>query len=222
MPKLVPDGEFSEREPQEFGMISFTDWSPPAPPKHREQFGDFGIVVSREWAQAKKKVRGFASENIEEDLRAQRVIYIEEGPVLDALRWLYTTAHNHLNSQSKDDALTRIAPTSVILSKVMARIEGEDLWSNLLTIYEYLALGENAYQSEWRIVNHLPVYGYAPSISELIKAVSPPEGWAKVTGLRTLRAPDAAINGFVCPRQAEASLREAMPPQFSTKQIVLV
>src|SRR5450755_1791338 len=49
MSALVAGHDFSKREPQEFGMISFTDWSPPAPPRHRKEFGDFGIVVSREW-----------------------------------------------------------------------------------------------------------------------------------------------------------------------------
>jgi hypothetical protein len=108
MSELVAGHDFSKREPQEFGMISFTDWDPPAPPRHRERFGDFGIVVSRDWAQARKRIRGFAAENVEEGLRAQRVIYVEKGPVLDALRWVYTAAHNHLSMEQKDDKVARM------------------------------------------------------------------------------------------------------------------
>src|ERR1017187_9909160 len=91
MSKLVAGHDFSQREPQQFGMISFTAWSPPAPPRHREAFGDFGIVVSREWA--------------------QRVFYVEEGPFLDALRWLYTTALDHLSIDYNDDSFASLSAT---------------------------------------------------------------------------------------------------------------
>jgi hypothetical protein len=104
----------------------------------------------------------------------------------------------------------------------MAGIEGEALWSNLLTLYEYLAVGENAYQSEWRIVHPLPIYGYARSTREIIAAVSPTEGWGKVTGIRTLQPPDEAITSFVCTRQDEDALQQALPSQFSARPIVLI
>jgi hypothetical protein len=222
MSELVPGQDFSTREPQEFGMISFTDWSPPAPPRHREAFGDFGIVVSREWARARKQTRGFDPENVQEELRAQRVIYVEEGPVLDALRWIYTTAHDHLSTEGLDNEFARLAATSPVMNKAMAAIEGEALWSSLLTLYEYLAVGENAYQSEWRIVQPLPFFGYARSTREIVAAVSPAKDWGKVTGIRTLLPPDEAVIGFVCPRREESALREALPPQYSARPIVLI
>jgi hypothetical protein len=111
MSKLVAGHDFSQRETQQFGMISFTDWSPPAPPRHREAFGDFGIVVSREWARARKPLRGVHPENVEPALRAQRVIYVEEGPFLDALRWLYTTALDHLSIDYNDDSFASLSAT---------------------------------------------------------------------------------------------------------------
>jgi hypothetical protein len=152
-------------------------------------------------------------------LRAQRVIYIEEGPVLDALRRLYTTAHGHLTFAHKDDSFAQMAVTSPVTSKVIAGIEGEAVWSNLLTLYEYLAVGENAYQSEWRIVQPLPFFGYAQTTQEIIASVSPAEGWGKVTGIRTLRPPDDVITGFVCKRRDETALRQALPSQFSKREI---
>jgi hypothetical protein len=108
------------------------------------------------------------------------------------------------------------------MSKVMAGIQGEALWSNLLTLYEFLAVGEDAYQSEWRIVQPLPFFGYPRSTLEIIATVSPTEGWGKVTGIRTLQPPDEAVTGFVCTRQDETALRQALPSQFSARPIVLI
>src|SRR6185312_16460838 len=82
--KFVPHHNFSGREPQQlFGMISFTDSEPPAPPKDLEEFGQFGIVVSSQWAQLH---------------RAQRVLYVcEEGPVVDAFRGLFENGYEQLS-----------------------------------------------------------------------------------------------------------------------------
>jgi hypothetical protein len=222
MPKLVAGSDFSKREPQQFGMISFTDWSPPAPLRHRKEFGDFGIVVSGEWARARKPLQGFHPENVEPALRAQRVIYVEEGPVLDALQWLYTTALDHLSIDYTDDRFAWLSATSPVINKAMAGVEGEALWANLLTLYEYLEDGEHAFQSEWRIVHLVPFFGYPPSTPEIIATVSPSKGWGKVTGLRKLQPPDEAITGFVCPRQEETALRQALPSQFSARPMVLI
>jgi hypothetical protein len=178
-------------------------------------------VVSRDWALAAKPLRGFHPDNVEPDLRAQRVIYVEEGPFLDTLRWLYTTTLNHLSLDGSADSFAWLSSTSSVMNKAMAGVEGQALWANLLTLYEYLEKGEHAFQSEWRIVHPLPFYGY-PSTPEIIATVSPAKGWAHVTGLRALQPPDEAITGFVCPRQKETALRQALPPQFSERQIVFI
>jgi hypothetical protein len=156
MSKLVAGADFSKREPPQFEMISFTDWTPPAPPPHREAFGNFGIVGSREWARARKPLRGFHPENVEPELRAQRVIYVEEGPCLDALRWLFTSTFNHFNIDREGDKFALLSATSPVINKAMAGVEGEALWVNLLTLCAYLEEGDHAYQSEWRIVHPLP------------------------------------------------------------------
>jgi hypothetical protein len=222
MSKLVPGPDFSIREPQEFGMISFTDWTPPAPSRHRDRFGSFGIVVSREWARAKKPLRGFHPENVEPQLRAQRVIYVEEGPCLDALRWLYTTAFNHLDIDCKGGEFAWLSATSPAINKAMAGVEGEALWANLLTLYEYLEDGEDAYQSEWRIVHPIPAFGYPPTVPATVAAASPRKGWAEGTDLRSLKPPDEAITAFVCARREETALRRTLPPEFSSRPIVLI
>jgi hypothetical protein len=199
--KLAPAHDFSEREPQQFGMISFTDREPPAPTKHRREFGEFGVVVSCEWARSKM---------------AQPVLYVpEEGPVVITLRWLFKNGYEQLKSAIKypDDAAAQMAFTN----KAMARVQGGLLWSNLLTLYEYMEPADNAYQSEWRIVHSDPLYGYPSSIQEIIQRVSPPRNWAK--HLNVLRAPDDAVIGFVCPRRHQESFARALPSSFSSKPI---
>jgi len=109
MPQLVPDYDFSKREPQEFGMISFTDLTPPATQLHRKEFGYFGVVVSREWAQSEG---------------AQRVIYLpSEGPVAKALQWLYTAAYEHLRKEHSGNVFAQMA-VSASTNKALAGVDG--------------------------------------------------------------------------------------------------
>jgi hypothetical protein len=207
---LIPAWPFGDYEPQPFGMISFTICDPPATPPHRTRFGQFGIVVSREWARS---------------LSAQPVVYVpDDGPVADALRSLFTGGYDEVKStiQNPDDAAERMAFTN----KWMAKVQGAFPWSNLLTLYEYFEPAENAPQTEWRIVHPRPLYGY-PSfeshgpewIKSIIRKVSPPEKWARE--LNVVRLPVDAVVGFVCPREAEKSLLKALPMHFATKPRIL-
>jgi hypothetical protein len=201
--QFVPEHDFSRREPQKFGMISFTDSEPPAPLAHRNRFGQFGVVVAREWAQSQM---------------AQRVLYVPaEGPVAETLRWLFTCGYEQLKAVMRypGDAAAEMAFTN----KAMAEVEGALLWSKLLTLYEYLEPEKNACQSEWRIVQPLPLYGYPSSTEEIIRAVSPPQNWAKFT--KVLRAPDDAIIGFVCPSREEESFMKVLPAHFASRAIEL-
>src|SRR6202521_5535593 len=189
MPLLVPGHDFSKREPREFGMISFTDRSPLAAEKHRDKFGKFGIVVSQQWARTDKQVCGF--QDIKGAWGAQRAIYLpEEGAVLDALRWLYTTAHDSVKDTGcyRDNDCAQLTPTNAITNKAMAGIESQLLSSNLLTLYEYLEPEKNARQSQWRIVQPLPLY---VSKAKILGGISHPENWAK--HINFLRPPDEAI-----------------------------
>jgi hypothetical protein len=197
---LVPAHDFSKREPQEFGMISFTDRYPPAS-EHLKEFGRFGIVVSYEWAQAQD---------------AQRVLYLscKGGPLITAFEWLFTTGYEQLRAKiNPNDGAALMAFTN----KEMAGIQGGLLWNQLLTIYEYMEPTDHAYQSEWRIVHPKPMYGYPTSKSDVIQNVSPPEDWAKYCNV--LRAPADAVVGFVCPREDEQSFVKDLPPDFRSKQI---
>ena len=83
---FLPFHDFKEREPQQFGMISFTDLPPEAAHGPRSTFGNYGIVISQEWA---------SSNNI------QKVIYVDSnGPIFEALRWLFKYAYDDLVKRS--------------------------------------------------------------------------------------------------------------------------
>ena len=182
-------------------MISFTDADVPVPRKHIERFGSFGIVVSPEWA----RLHG-----------AQRVLYLaEDGPLFEAFRSLFQTGYEQLHRKIRfpGDGAARMAFTN----KNMASIQGGFLWSNLLTVYEYMEPVENAYQSEWRIVNPMPAYGFAQTTPEIIREVSPPQGWAQHVSV--LSFPAEAIVEFVCPRGEEVELSQVLPSAFRFKPV---
>lgn len=193
---LIPHHDFSEREPQQFGMVSLTESPPPASARHREAFGELGIVVSWDWARSH---------------RAQRVLYLERsGPVFETLQWLFRQAYEQLEREMPfpDDAAARMA----FSNKAMAGVVGGALWGNLLHLYEYMEPAENSYQGEWRIVHPHPYYSYGSSKEEVIRAVSPPQGWAQV--LNVLRIPPEHVLGLVSPRRLEGNLRDALPVEF--------
>lgn len=89
---LVPDHDFSKREPQQFGMVSFTELAPKEANKHCEVFGNYGITVSEAWARSQK---------------TQKVMYIDKtGPVFDALAAIFQVGYKDLTAKIRfpDDA----------------------------------------------------------------------------------------------------------------------
>src|SRR6266849_1949664 len=79
---LLGEELFSDREPQEFGMVSLTQLPLDRATGHRERFGPFGIVGSLEWAL---------------HAGAQRVIYLDEkGPIAEMFAWLFLFAKQEL------------------------------------------------------------------------------------------------------------------------------
>ena len=117
---LVPDHDFSEREPQQFGMVSFTELAPKEAKKHYEMFGNYGITVSEAWARSHK---------------VQKVVYIDKtGPVIDALAAIFQIGYKDLTAKIRfpDDAGWEIAYTN----KVMGGVVGSSLWVNSLQLYD--------------------------------------------------------------------------------------
>jgi hypothetical protein len=137
---LLPFHNFREREPQQFGMISFTDLPPEAAHGPRSAFGNYGIVISQEWA---------SSNNI------QKVFYIDsEGSIFEALRSLFKYAYDDLvkKSLNREGEVSQMAFTN----KARAAVAGGILYAKLLELYEYMEPIEHSYQQEWRIVYPMP------------------------------------------------------------------
>lgn len=83
---FLPHHNFEEREPQQFGMISFTDLPSVKAIRHRDDFGSYGVLVSKEWAN---------SHNI------QKVIYIDnKGPIFESLQKLFNQGYDDLIHKS--------------------------------------------------------------------------------------------------------------------------
>ncbi len=199
--EFLSSHDFSEREPQAFGMVSFTELPPDRAQGPRETFGNYGIVVSGEWASSH---------------HMQKVLYVaREGPIFEALCWLFQHAYVDLKERIKfpEDAAWQMAYTN----KVMAGIAGGLLYANLLQLYEYLEPIEHSYQQEWRVVHPYPVYGYGKTKQEIIGNVSPPKGWAK--HLHTLSVQPSDVLGFVCPVDEEEILRGCVPSEYRDKPV---
>jgi len=193
---FLPFHDYSEREPQQFGMISFTELLPDAAEAPRKEFGNYGIMVSEEWAFSQK---------------IQKVIYIDrKGPVFDSLCTLFQYAYAELlkASMRREGEISQMLFTN----KVRAGIAGGSLYANLLQLYEYMEPMDNSYQQEWRIVHPKPLYGYRETKEEIIKNVSPPTGWAKIMNVLPLEPKDIA--GFVCPVHDEVVLRQVQPETY--------
>jgi hypothetical protein len=197
MPLLLPEHDFSRREPQQFGMISFTELEPEHAGSHASVFGPFGVVVSDGWAAAN---------------RAERVIYIErDGPTLDAWRSLFRVGYRDVTAGIKypDDAAWLMSFEN---KSVAGAVAGATLWAALLQLYEYMEPADSAAQREWRIVHPHPYYSLSDLKEEVIRQVSPPQGWAKLLNVVRISPPD--VEALISPRSEYLSLQHALPEAY--------
>jgi hypothetical protein len=204
MPLLVPEHDFSRREPQQFGMISFTELDPKQARDHASTYGPFGVVVSDSWARAKG---------------AERVIYVDDvGPAFDAWRSLFRAGYRDLTSRIKhpDDAGWLMAFEN---KAVAGAVAGSVLWAALLQIYEYMQSAEDSAEREWRIVNPLPNYSVSDySRKEAIRQASPPEGWAQ--HLNVVRVARGDVGALLCPRTERDRLVGALPAEYNNAPVI--
>ena len=194
---LVPWHDFSKREPQQFGMISFTENEPTYAKAHCKEFGFLGIVVSEKWAIGKK---------------AQRVIYVDEtGPASEAWRNLFAIGYNDVQCRIKypNDGGWLMAYENKAAASAIA---GSMLWANLLQIWEYMEPASVAQQREWRIVNPVPLYSLSESKTEAIHQVSPPQNWVRFTNLVPI--PRSAVEALICPQNLIIELTSVLPEAY--------
>jgi hypothetical protein len=191
---LLGEEIFTEREPQEFGMVSFTQLPIAEATSHRERFGAFGVVVSWEWA--------FSHD-------AQRVIYVDEGgPVASTFAWLF-----RLGKQELDRATGHAPSPMTLANKAMAFTKSSTLYARLLTLYEYMEPERNSGQVEWRVVNKIPQYhDTGKPKDELVRELLEASKIWKNFGSIQLSARD--VHAFICPRGAKPELQKNLPDSY--------
>lgn len=142
----------------------------------------------------------------------------KEGAVFEALKWIFKCAYDDLvkNSMQREGEITQMAYTN----KEMATVAGGLLYRKLLEIYEFMEPIENSYQQEWRVVHPTPLYGYKETKQDIIKNVSPPEGWAKFIHVLGITPKD--VIGFVCPVSKCDIFQETLDRRYREKDIYTV
>jgi hypothetical protein len=202
---LIPGHDFSKREPQQFGMISFTELEPREADEHRQEFGSYGIVVSPEWA----------GKNA-----ALPVIYVyDAGPMTETLKALFKLGYEDVRSKIRypDDGGWLMAYEN---KHAAASIAGSRLWAAMLQLWEYLEPFTNANQREFRIVHPDAYYSLSENKSEVIARVSPPMNWAKHLNVVPVMPQD--VLAILCPPGQQTRLRESMPPDYVDVKIIEV
>jgi hypothetical protein len=193
--RLIRTRQFPAREPQQFGMVSFTELRIEDATQHRETFGEYGMVMSWKWAIKHA---------------AQRVMYIGEGSVLDTFSWLFELATQELERNSGDKA-----PQFAPFSKAAAGSYSQ-MYMHLLTLYEFMEPERNSSQVEWRIVNALP---YNMDVSDraamMRKLIADAPVWKN-----TVKVEPEDIHMFVAPVQHLGEVGGQLPEAFRTVPIV--
>lgn len=197
---LLGEDLFSEREPQEFGMVSFTQVPHRSALAHRERFGLYGVVVSWEWA---------ASHD------AQRIIYVDEGgPVAATFAWLF-----RLGRQELERSLGTAPSPMTLENKALAFTKGSTLYARMLTLYEYMEPEMNSAQVEWRIVNKIPQYhDLGKSRGELVQELLEIAKTWKSIGTVTVTPND--VTAFMCPRDSRDALAAELPAEYQSVPIL--
>jgi hypothetical protein len=200
---LIPSHDFSRREPQQFGMISFTEIEPASAAAHCAVFGHYGIVVSDAWASAKK---------------AQRVTYVEDdGPIAESLKVLFAIGYADVKRRIKypDDGAWLMAYENKAAANAIA---GSTIWAHLLQLWEYLEPVASADQREWRVVNPQPNYSLSESKVQVIADVSPPKNWAQFTNIVPIQRSD--VVALVCRSSDRETLFPHLPSAYHDVAVV--
>lgn len=198
---LLPDVDFSAREPQSFGQVCFTENTFESNRDHTKFFGAYGIQVTPEWAARHQ---------------AQPVIYVSDsGPVLNSLRFLFQQAYGKAKAEElyPDD----LARQQWMVSAPMAGVTGKPLYAALLNLYQFMEPAQHSAEREWRIVNPNPDWSISSSSEKAKRNVSPPQGWA--TKLHVVPIEPEDVVALFCRKQDKDALAEALQDKFKQVRI---
>ncbi len=192
---LVENRADWDKEPQEWGMVSFTELPIADSTSHRQVFGDFGVAVSWDWA-LKHGV--------------DRVIYIrQDGALFETWRFLFTSAYRDVKRREEEGPLSWGGMSSH--NRAMAQTIGAAGWATMLRFFEYMQPDRDSAQVEWRIVNKLPfTFSSRDKQSRIQEALQLAGTWQTAN----LRVQPADIRYLVCPAGAEPELRAHLPADF--------
>ena len=96
-------------------------------------------------------------------------------------------------------------------------VAGSTLWAALLQLYEYMESADYSCEREWRIVHPDAYYSLSQSKDEVIRQVSPPQGWAQFLNVVPVSRRD--VEGFVCPRSELDRLQDSLPDGYQDHAI---
>ena len=205
---FIPELKGKIVEPQQFGSISFTDLNYINAKKFRNHFGRFGIGVSMNWA-------------FKHDIN--KVMYIgKTGSLFESFKFIFRKGIQNFeeNAIRRGDALTKMSYEN----KRMAAIKGGLLYSNLLSLFEFMEPLENAWQSEWRIANKSPDYGFRPTddIDQNrkinLEQVRDPKGWNTILKFTRINPED--ITAFYCPFWQYFGFCHMLPEEYRSIRII--
>jgi hypothetical protein len=193
--KLLDEDDPWDREPQEWGMVCFSEVPVGAAEDHRSIFGRFGVAVSWSWA---------ASNGID------RVIYVrEDGPVFALWRFLFQSAYQDLKTRESSGSPSWGGMSAY--NRAMASSIGAAGWATLLRLYEFMQPQADSDQAEWRIVNRQPFHFASRDKNQQIKqALEMSKTWQ----LANLRLHPRDVELLVCPKASVAELRAVLPEDF--------
>lgn len=195
---------FREREPQQFGMTCFTEIPIDQAETHREQFGNFGIGVTWDWALRHS---------------AQRVIYVSEhGPLAEAFAFLFGRALLEMNAEVAkypDDG----ARLWGYANAAFASAFGCSMWATMLKLYEYMQPEAQSSQFEWRIVQTFP-YHFRADISDRDGLRREALQIANMWRFTALSLEPRDVSMLICPKQEALALQSQLPNAFSAVPVV--
>lgn len=198
--RLLPDEDLGDHEPQRFGATSFTSAPVHLGEQVRSDFGDYGIAVSGEWAEAHG---------------AQPVIYVAlDGPLVADLRELFQAGVTGLRRQAAEEAgepLKAKLTGSVPHKRIVGRLGPGALWSVLMTLFEHMEPAENAHQQEWRVVQQQPFHFNKNSKEGHLQEAARDAEWPQ---LRQLSFRPEDIEFLVCPNGQAPQLKAEVPHRY--------
>lgn len=190
-------------EPEQFGMVSFTEAKAPASSTHRRDFGGLGIVVRRAWVAS---------------LGGRPVEYVEQGSErFEELQRMADSSIREMRSHPTYPELG-FGTLGEISAAIASGNLGGQAWARFLRTFAFIGPAKNAWQREWRIAKTVMEGGIPHDRAERLANISPPRGWGQFLHVQKVPAED--VLGFVAPALKAHELRASLSEEFRGRPVV--